>query len=220
MSTGAISLYFTLWYKRPVSHVVMQAGEFGTVDDAKHVESELQQLVESYVEFEKTDPDPWGTKRVPPPLEAFGKRHGIEWPLVESALFLLKGLFEEEANVTRVDRMVFFWGGGFELGGKTLRIALRRMGAVACIDFCHLVVRSASPKARLAKLTRFLVDEDFEDQFSVLSDPAGLEGALFSITLEDDDDRKYLIFDDSGVQDWAFVSLLPQLEGEDPRLRR
>ncbi|HWB80315.1 MAG TPA: hypothetical protein VG755_35355 [Nannocystaceae bacterium] len=31
--------------------------------------------------------------------------------------------------------------------------------------------------------------------------------------------RAHLVFDDSGVQDWAFVAMLPQLSGDDPVLQ-
>jgi hypothetical protein len=203
-----------------MAHVVMQAAEFASVDEATRAEAELQHLIDGYVAFEKTDPDPWSQGRVPPPLIAFGQRHGVEWPHAQGSRFLLKGLFEDEANLLRVDRMVFFWGGGFDLGGETLRAILGRMGAVACAESVHLVVAASDPEARLAELTSFLVDEDFEGQFEVVSSAADLEHALFSITLDNGSNRTHLAFDDSGIEDWAFVSLLPQLDGEDPRLSR
>jgi hypothetical protein len=203
-----------------MSHVVMQAAEFASVDEAKRAEAELQQLIDGYVDFEATDPDPWNQDRVAPPLVAFGQRHKIEWPQTQASRFLLKGSFEEEINLLHVDRMVFFWGGGFDLGGETLRTILGRMGATRCAESVHLVVGTPTPDKRLAELTGFLVDEDYEDQFDVASDAEALKDALFSVTLENGDDRKHLVFDDSGVQDWAFVSLLPQLDGEDPRLLR
>jgi hypothetical protein len=155
---------------------------------------------------------------VPAPLVAFGERHGVQWPHTEESRVLLKGLFRDEANLLRVDRLVFFWGGGFDLGGETLRTILRGMRAVTCTGSPQLVIRTPDPDARLAALTSCLDDEDFEDQFEVASDPGDLEYAWFSVTLENDDTRVHLIFDDSGVQDWAFVSLLPQFDGEDPRL--
>ena len=203
-----------------MAHVVMQAAEFASVDEAMRAEAELRQLVDGYVAFEKTDPEPWSQERVPPPLVAFGQRHGVQWPHAKASRFSLKGLFEDEANLLRVDRMLFFWGGGFDLGGETLRTILGRMGAVACAEFVHLVVETRDPQTRLAELTSFLVDEDFEDQFQVVSSAAELEDVLFSITLRNGSERTHLVFDDSGVQDWAFVSLLPQLDGEDPRLSR
>ena len=197
----------------------MQAAEFSTADDARRVETELEGMIASYVEFEKSDPNPWSGERVPPPLVAFGAKHGVEWPHTEESRFLLKGLFEDEAKLLQVDRLLFFWGGGFDLGGETLRAILRNLGAVACDSGCDLIVRAENPEARATELARFLTEEDFEDQFAVSSNPSDLQHGLFSLTIESDTDRRYMIFDDSGVQDWAFVSLLPQLSGEDPRLR-
>ena len=202
-----------------MSHVVMQAAEFASADDARRVEAELRALIERYIEFEATDPSPWSGERAPPPLVAFGAKHGVEWPHNQASRFLLKGLFKDEANLLQVDRLLFFWGGGFDLGGETLRAILRKLGAVVCHGGCDLVVRTEDPEARAADLAKFLEDEDFEDQFEVSSDDADLEHRLFSVSLESDDERRYLIFDDSGVQDWAFVTILPQLDGEDPRLR-
>jgi hypothetical protein len=58
-----------------------------------------------------------------------------------------------------------------------------------------------------------------ELQFTTTPDDAALDGAPFAITFERDGDRVHLTFDDSGVQDWAFVAMLPQLWGDDPVLR-
>ena len=56
----------------------MQAAELESADDARRVEAELAALIASYVEFEQTDPSPWSGERVPPPLAAFGAKHGVE----------------------------------------------------------------------------------------------------------------------------------------------
>jgi hypothetical protein len=201
-----------------MSSVVMQAAEFETVADAERAEAALERLEKAYIEFERTDPSPWSDERVPPPLAVFGEAHGVEWPLVESSRFLLEGRFGEEARLLRVDRMVFFWGPGFELGGETLRMILQRMGAVATADFCKLVVKSDSPDVHLEQWVQFLIDEDFEDQFEVASNDSPSDSVLFSVALEGT--NHVLAFDDSGVRDWAFVTLLPQLAGMDPRLIR
>lgn len=206
-------------YARAMSHVVMQAAEFASPDSARRAEIELGAVMASYARFEATDANPWGGEGAPPPLVAFGRAHGIEWPADKSARFFLKGLFEEEARLLRVDRMLFFWGGGFDLGGETLREILRKLGAVRCTDGCDLVVRVADPDARAAELAAFLTNEDYEDQFELSATEPDLEHRLFSLTLEGESGARYLIFDDSGVQDWAFVAILPQLDGEDPRLR-
>ena len=46
-----------------MSHVVMQAAEFPSVDLAARCEKELRELIDEYVVFESSDPDPWGGKR-------------------------------------------------------------------------------------------------------------------------------------------------------------
>lgn len=201
-----------------MTHVVMQAAEFATIEVAERAEAALAELIARYAEFEATDPGPWSEERVPAPLLAFGAKHGIEWPGTDSSRFLLKGIFEEEATLLRVDRMVFFFGGGFELGGKTLRSILRKLGAVG-VGYdgnCDLIVQAKDPAARAAELAEFLVDEDYEEQFTLAADP--LPSRLFSVTLEGNGERSALTFNDAGVQDWAFVAALPQLWGEDPRL--
>src|SRR5688572_96943 len=147
-----------------MAHVVLQAAEFATANDARRVEAELAALIASYVDFEASDPEPWGGKRVPPPLVAFGQKHGVEWPHDEPSRFLLKGLFKDEAQLLQVDRMLFFWGGGFDLGGETLRTILRKLGAVACSGGCDLVVRTPDPEARATELAEFLTEEDYADQ--------------------------------------------------------
>lgn len=192
-----------------MAHVVMQAAEFPTQEAASKCEAELRLLFDAYVKFEKTDPDPWGGSRVAPPLVEFGRLHGIDWPHDQKSRFLLKGTFEDAAELVRIDRVVFFWGGGFDLGGPTLQTVMRKLGATAVAQWCHLRIAHDEPAQRLSGLTTFL-DED----------AAELEHALFSITIESGRERKYLLFDDSGVQDWAFVAAVRQLDGEDPQLVR
>jgi hypothetical protein len=201
-----------------VSHVVMQAAEFPSVDLAVRCEEELRALVDAYVEFEATSSGPWGGKTVPPPLAAFGKAHGVDWPSDERSRFAIKGLFEEEATVLRVARVVFFWAGGFDLGGETLRAILRSLGATVVVGEgqCHLMTRHDDPTAWVEELAAFLDDEDFEDQFTA-GDGAASD-SYFSITVVGPSDTKHLAFDDSGVQDWAFVTVLPQLGGAGPSL--
>jgi hypothetical protein len=198
----------------------MQAAEFSSVESAAKCEKELRALIDEYVRFEKSDPDPWGGKRVPPPLVAFGERHGVAWPNEEASRFFIKGLFADEAQLLQVDRMVFFWAGGFELGGDTLRAALVRLGASAAVGEgkCHLSIRHDDPDARIAELTEFLRDEDYEDQFEIVDGAASPKHPYFSITVIGPQHRARIAFDDSGVQDWAFTALLPQLSGEDPAL--
>lgn len=60
------------------------------------------------------------------------------WPNDLDSRFALKGSFADVASRLRVDRMVFFWGGGFDLGGAALRKVLSKLGAVAVADSCHL----------------------------------------------------------------------------------
>lgn len=200
-----------------MAHVVMQAAQFSTAEAAMRAERELQALVDAYVEFEASDPDPWNRERVPPPLVAFGERHGVSWPLDQGSRFLVKGMFEDGVELLRVDRMLFFSCGGFDLGGETLRGILRKLGATHAREECHLLIESADPDQRVAELAAFLDDEDFEAQYSL--DPDEIDWALHSLTVVSPDVSRTMSFDDSGVQDWAFVAILPQLSGEDPIFR-
>jgi hypothetical protein len=147
------------------------------------------------------------------------------WPTDESSRFLIKGLFKDEVQLLQVDRMVFFWAGGFDLGGATLRSILIVLGASAVVSegACHLVVRHSDPHAHAKELADFLCEEDNEDQFTVgegTISPTELPSMLFSISVIGPHSSAYLSFDDSGVQDWAFTTLLPQLSDEDPSLFR
>lgn len=202
-----------------MSHVVMQASEWATADDAIRCESELRALVDAYVKFEREDPSPWARDRVAKPLTEFGRKHGVAWPLEDQARFLLKGGVEESAGLLRVDRMVFFWGGGFDLGGDTLRGILRDMGAVRVAEHCALVVRASDPDARVRELASFLDDEEYDGQYTI-DDGTGAapDGALHTVTFVSGARRRRFVFDDSGVEDWAFVAIVPQLDGEDPSL--
>jgi hypothetical protein len=199
-----------------MSHVVLQAASFPTPAEAQRAEEELQKLFDAYVAFESSDPEPWRQDRVPPPLVDFGRAHGVEWPLRDDARFLLKGAFAEAAQLMRVDRLVFFWGGGFELGGTTLRAILAKLGASVTTDRCDIGVRCAEPDDRVRELVEFLEDEDFEDQFTLDDEDAD---PLHRLRIVGPSHERALTFDDSGVEDWAFVALLPQLDGEDPVLQ-
>lgn len=198
----------------------MQAAEFPSLALAEECERVLRALVEAYIQFEKTDADPWGAKRVPPPLVAFGKRYGVEWPNDERSRFLVKGLFEDEAKLLRVDRMIFFWVPGFDLGGDTLRGILRGLGATAAVGegHVHLTIKNDDPETRTTELAEFLAEEeDFDEQFTVHAGKASQQ-TYFSLTVVGPASSKHLEFDDSGVQDWAFTAVLPQLFDEDPTL--
>jgi len=199
-----------------MSHVVMQAAEFSSIEEAQKCEVELEALFKAYIHFEATDPSPWSYERVPAPLVEFGEKHGVDWPLTKDARFLLKGGFEDSAELLRIDRMVFFWGGGFDLGGPTLQEIFKKLGATRVADCCEITIQNADPDTRIAELAEFLTEEDFEDQFVL--DPDDVEWALHAITIVGPNHQRTIAFDDSGVQDWAFVSLLPQLDGEDPTL--
>jgi hypothetical protein len=201
-----------------MSHVVMQASEWDSVDAAIRCEKELRALFDTYVRFEREDSSPWAQDRVAPPLAAFGRAHGVAWPLEKDSRFLLKGGIEDSAEILRVDRMVFFWGGGFDLGGEALRNVLRSMGAVRVAEGCTLFVRSDDPDERVKQLAAFLDDEDFEEQYEVDDGVAPADHALHTVTFVSKARRRRIVFDDSGVQDWAFVAILPQLDGENPSL--
>jgi hypothetical protein len=202
-----------------MSHVVMQAAQFATIDAAKRAEDELQRMLADYAAWEKHAEQPWSSDAVPPPLVELGQRHGVAWPGDKHSRFLLKGMADEAASVLQVDRLVFFWGGGFDLGGEWLRAVMRRMGAEVCTGAPFIVVGCGDPEGRAAEAGEFLNAEDYEDQFSVSTDDGELDHALFAITFANDAARAHLVFDDSGVQDWAFVAMLPQLDGDAPALR-
>lgn len=63
-----------------MTHVVMQASEWRSTEDAIRAEAELRSLFDAYARFEREDPSPWAQDRVPPPLVEFGRKHGVEWP--------------------------------------------------------------------------------------------------------------------------------------------
>jgi hypothetical protein len=210
-----------------MSRVVLQAAEFASNEACARAEAEIRSLIEAYASFERSDPDPWSQDRPPPaPLVEFGRRHDVEWPSSKDGRFFLREPIAEAAQVLAVGRMLFFWAPGFALGGPALRRCLQRIGAVA-VAGCggdgddgrvDLVIRAASATARLEELAEFLDAEDYEDQYEVVDDPEALELALFTITADDGQARSTMVFDDSGVQDWAFVAALPQLDGDEPRL--
>lgn len=139
----------------------------------------------------------------------------------------LQGDDDDDAEIAVVDRLVFVYVGGFELGGGAIEAYFARSGAIRCVsDRAHLVVKSTDPVANARELAAFLVDEDYEQQFTLLIDGAvelrpfhdeQIE-FLFTVTLANAEHTCVLGFDDSGVQDWAFVSLLYQLCGMDPSL--
>ena len=99
-----------------------------------------------------------------------------------------------------------------ELGGPALRAVLVRQGATVTTDRCDVSIRTPHADARVRELADFLVDEDFEGQFRL--DDDGDATPLHRLTLVGPAARRVFTFDDSGVQDWAFVALLPQLDGE------
>lgn len=199
----------------------MQVAAFADVASAQAWEAELERLREAYVRFERTDAAPWSMEKVPPPLEAFAARRGQTWPLTESARFLVKGSFEDAVELLRIDRVVVLWGNGFELGGATLAGLARKDGATRTAESgtCHLRVRTESATARAAELAAFLDDEDHAGHYTLQPLDAPLPPyTLFSVAIEDAKGGQRFVFDGSGMQDWAFVALLPQLDGEDPML--
>jgi hypothetical protein len=220
-----------------MAHVVLHCAEFRTSDAASSAAGALATLKAEYARHEssvalQSSRAPYGDSRtpelIPPPLVAFGERHGFVWP--SSCGFLIKG-FADEIEIVAVDRLVFFYVGGFELGSEAIATYFAGSGAVRyAYDRCQLVMRVADPVARARELAAFLVDEDYEDQFTLRidgqvegSDEAQSDGEvepyfLFTLILTNAEHTCVLGFDDSGVQDWAFVSLLYQLSGMDPSL--
>lgn len=198
--------------------VIMQAAEFVDVTAAAAWEAELRALREAFVRFERTDPAPWSMAVVPEPLAAMAARRGLEWPLSDRTRFLVRGSLAD-TEILRVDRLVLFWGDGFELGGATLAEIARSDGATRTAAGCHLRVRADDPEARAAALGAFLDEEDHAGRYRVEGGAGPVPGdAIHTITFEGPGGAARLVFDGSGMQDWAFVAAAPQLDGEDPRL--
>jgi len=204
-----------------MSHVVMQAAEFPTPEHATRAAKELEALVAEVGRFEKKEQGKWDHKMAMPPLVKFGRRHGVKWPDNEASSISVKGVIEEDGNVLQVDRMVFFWIPGYDLGGDPMREVLRRLGAteVGSEGNCNIEIRADDPDTRLEELTEFLDEEDYQDQYSVRGD-VPVTGMYFSLTVVGKDQKVVVEFDDSGVQDWDFTAVLPQLSGEDPIFRK
>jgi len=200
-----------------MAHVVMQCAQLPTAAAAESVAQALARLIDEYSAWEDAaGASAWDEGPLPPPLHAFADRHGFVWP--DGARNLLEGMAGEVLQVAAIDELVFFWGGGFEVGGAGIERFFAAVGAVAQATCCHLKVRSESPAALVESLARFLDDEDYEEQYSVqpLAD-ADLGTLLHSVTIEGPE-PVVLGFDDSGVQDWAFTAVLHQLAGMHPRL--
>lgn len=196
-----------------MSHVVMQAAEFPTLAEAERCEAELRTFIAAYGAYDDA-PGPGDS-----PLVELGRTHGITWPEDPSAEILVKGLFSDEAQLARIDRLVFFWIGGFDLGGEPFREVLRRLGAAHTANerTCHLLVRTEDPEGRAAALAEFLDEEDYEEQYTVEDAGAPLAADIaFSVTFTGPKAKRRLVFDTSGVQDWAFTNLLYQLTDDDP----
>lgn len=198
-----------------MSHVVMQAAEFPNIEAAGAAMARLEAFYSKYVEFEATDPNPWSWDAVPDVLTRFGNEFGVDWPHTKTARFMLKGAFRDTAELLCVGRLVFFWGGGFEMGGDTFRAVLAKMGATKTAEFCELVIHNDDPDGLIEAWVESLEADDFEDQFTL--DPEEDGDWLHTITVKGPTGERLVAFDDSGVSDWAFTSLLPQLVDLDPR---
>jgi hypothetical protein len=81
---------------------------------------------------------------------------------------------------------------------------------------CALTIRNDAPDQRVQELAAFLDEEDYEGQYSIDDGEGASDAAFYTLTVVGRDRRSRLLFDGSGVQDWAFVAILPQLDGEDP----
>jgi hypothetical protein len=220
-----------------VAHVVFHCAEYRSSDAASSAVDALSKLKADYARHEtsalRSSRASYGDANqpgmIPPPFVAFGERHGFVWP--SSCGFSIKGL-ADEIEIVAVDRLVFFYVGGFELGGRAIETYFAGSGAVRyASNGCHLVMQSTKAVVRARELAAFLVEEDFEGQFRLRIDgesegPSGDEddvddvdeNFVFTVTLTNAEHTCVLGFDDSGVQDWAFVSLLYQLSDMDPSL--
>lgn len=197
-----------------MAHVVLHCAEFPSSEKAIAAAAELETLKAALVAWEVGNFS--DGKNVPMPCLEFAERRAFEWP--PNAVVLLEHP-ASEIEVVQVDALVFFYGGGFDLGGAGTARFFEYAGATRCATSGHLVIDAQDPVALTRELASFLDEEDFADQYRVFEGkpPAPL---MHSITLTGPGGPRVLGFDDSGVQDWAFVALLPQLDGSRPRFGR
>ncbi len=201
-----------------MSHVILHCAEFDSEAAARAVEAALVGFCAAYAVYER---EVHGRGLVPdqpsPPLIEFARAQGFT--LRGEGALLIKGLAQDELKVVRIDRLVCFYAGGFELGGDGIEAYFAHAQARRYArDEAHLVVASEDPEASARALAGFLEDEDFEDQYVLAEAGEGPRDGVFSVRFERGETAWTLSFDDSGVQDWAFIACLPQLDGESPSL--
>ncbi|KIG18664.1 hypothetical protein DB30_07679 [Enhygromyxa salina] len=197
-----------------MAHVVMHCAQFPSDEGAIAAAEALEGLRAALVKWERDNHND-GTKPAAPCLE-FATRRSFIWPS-DGVISLKHGA--DEIEVLQVDTLVFFYGGGFELGGAGTERAFEAMGAARHVTGCHVVVEVGEAAAAARELAAFLDEEDFAGQYSLVEGDVKIEGFLHSIAFVGAAARHTLCFDDSGVQDWAFVAAAPQLSGMGPRLR-
>lgn len=148
---------------------------------------------------------------LPEVLVEMGRRHGFEWP--RDCGFLVKGS-SSEISVEPVGRLLFVYANAFELGGEAMKKVFASLGSVRYAERCHLRCDVADAAERKSELATFLDEEEFDDAFRAESSPH----TLYSITLCDAAASTSLYFDGGNSGEEAFIALLPQLDGDDPRL--
>ena len=205
----------------PVTH----CAHFATESAARDAVHALEVLLQEYADYEhsvtlqSSDP-PYGdtakANAIPPPFIAFAARHGFNWP--SSCGFLLRGP-ASDAELIQIDRLVFFRGNGFELGGEAIQTFLKMRGALVGSDEANLVVQCDAPDERRGELAAFLEDEDFEGEFVLLDRMQDDAELLCSITFQSPKTQRVLGFRHRGMEPDAFVAALYQLAGEDPLIQ-
>ncbi len=202
-----------------MAHVVLHCAEFESESAAGVAAAGLDEFRAATIAYERQLGGP--AEPPDPPLVEFAKAHGFA--LHGACEVLVKGPAEDTMQVLQVDRLVFFYAGGFDLGGDAIETYFSLAGASHYSrDTAQLVVASENPQASARSLASFLDDEEYAEQYYLAEAEAEVyaDPTPFSVRFETADTSlaTAVIFDDSGVQDWAFIACLPQLHGQAPRL--
>jgi hypothetical protein len=193
-----------------MSHVVHHCAQFATEAQAITVEQELLAFRAACAAWERRCHESRTNMMglVPEPLAALATKHAFALP-AEGYEILLKGLIDDVMQVRRMGSLIVFYGGGFDLGGAAIESYFAAMGATAYDrNGAVLVVECDAPDEAATDLAAALDDEEYDEQYTIGPDE---EGGVFTIRFEGGGARACVAFDDSGVQDWAFIASLSHL---------
>jgi len=204
-----------------MSHIVLHCAQFSSVQKAEIAAQRLNELRQSYIDwsnfrFSKGE----SLSEFPQLLFDFAEKHGFDWPRDKKNGFLIKG-DAEEIQVVVIGALVFFYAGGFSLGGTAMLNFFRVVDATHYATHCHLLVSADDPDGASKDLAAFLDAEDYEEQYAIKSNRDELESllTLHSVRFISPKGKESVLgFGDVGVQDWAFVSAIYQLDSGSPTL--